>query len=221
MWTDADTVAYWSEVAAELGSERTRARYAYDPLGVAVQYLTTSPWSDDGPWASSDRGGDADDSDAPGTRQDAIWRTLWVRAVSMLPDLSRATLEAATASGRWGGRSGEGVAIAAALGIEQSTWVKRLQVAEARLAVVAPWARVGWDADRVVAGCLWPDLARAYLGTWSTSAAALSVGCSQSAAHSRLVRHGGPVITAIMATRPGRPDRPGARPGPVAGPPVG
>ena len=221
MWTDLDTAAYWAEVAAEERSDAARVRHGrggIDPLGWRVLSMPVAP-----------EGGREGDGDAEDDPRQGTWTpdygAVWVRAVSLLPEGSRAVLGAAVAAGRRGagrpGRSGDGVACAREMGITQSAWVRRLDAATVQLGVVAPWARDdrgAWDADRVVdrAPSRSADLVRAYLNSWSTLAAARAVGVAQSTAYARL-RRCGPVIGAIMDCPPLRARRGGHRQ--TAGPP--
>lgn len=210
MWTDEDTAAYWAEVAREGASDWARmwfGRGGVDPLSWRVQSI---PDRDLG-WEDEDVSSGTCPASAPGCDYGAIW----TRAVSLVPECSRTVLRAATAPGRAGGRGGDGVAIARSMGIGQSVWVTRLQLAEAHLAVVAPWAarRAGqdasgrvWDAGAVVVaaeglGAAYGATVAAYVDTWSSVRAARAVGASQSTVHARLRRVASAVgpVAAMMA----------------------
>lgn len=200
-WSDEDTAAYWDEVRREEASDRFRlwfGRGGVDPLapGGAVARIQAVPaWPVDLDPPT--------DEDEPVARPVVDWRGVFVRALSMLPRKHHEVLTLAyLREGSRGGRSGDGVHCARMLGCSQPRWVARLDAAEQDLAVVAPWARDGWDRGRVIASCPWPDVAAAYLDTWSTLGAARMLGCPQPRVWSQVGR-GGPVLAAIRA-RPNR-----------------
>lgn len=205
MWTDEDTAAYWEEVRREEASDRYRLRWGrggVDPLAPAhtregaVSRLQAAPsWP-----LVLDPPTDEDELVAgPGLD----WRGVFVRAMSMLPRKHYDVLTLAyLQDGSRGGRSGDGVWCARALGVPQPRWVIRLDCAEQDLAVVAPFARAGWDRDRVIASCPWQDVAAAYLDTWSTLGAAKILGCPQPRVWSQVGRCGG--VLAAIRSRPNR-----------------
>jgi hypothetical protein len=91
--------------------------------------------------------------------------------------------------------------------------VSRLQLAEARLTVLAPVCRAGHTVQAVcrrvdqepLRGALVAHsaLVRAYAATWSTLGAAKVLGMSQSAVHTRLTRLAKtePIIEVIHSTK--------------------
>lgn len=212
-WTDEDTAAYWDDVRREEATDRFRlafGRGGVDPLAPAwtregaVARLQAAP-----AWPLTL---DPPEPDEPveGPRED--WRGVFMRAVGMLPRRHREVLSLAyLGTGGWvsrGGRSGDGVRCARALGVIQPRWVIRLDCAEQDLAVVAQFARAsggGWDRDRVVAACPWPEMAAAYLESWNSLETARVIGVRQSTLWGRLVR-GGPVLAAVR-NRPKRDGR--------------
>jgi len=215
MWTDEDTAAYWAEVDREEASDWARVSFrrgGIDPLGWRVQSLSRDG---DDPEAMLGVPEHPDAQRPPVSAPGCDYGAIWTRAVSLVPECSRTVLRAATAPGRAGGRGGDGVAIARAMGIGQSVWVTRLQLAEAHLAVVAPWAarRAGqdasgraWDAGAVVGaaeglGAAYGATVAAYIDTWSSVRAARAVGASQSTVYARLRRVAATVgpVAAMMA----------------------
>ncbi len=180
-WTEADTEAYWRELRALEAREAQAAGRARDPLGWQFALLTApEPEPEPEPYKG------------PLTRG-AFWR-----AVTMLPLRDRRVFEVAMA--RAGGRSGDGVACARVMGCIQPRWVAWLDYAEARLAVVAPFALPdggGWDLDRVAEASPYPTLVRDYLSTWNTNEAARRAGTRQSTTYGRLLRCG-PVVEAVL-----------------------
>lgn len=193
-WTDEDTKSYWEEVEMEDRSDRGRSRWSVDPLSWRLSTITCSPWDEDGPWAS------------PNRINSMVNKDTYHRAVSMLPDIDRKVL--AEAMKRRGGRSGDGITCAKAMGIPQYRWVTYLDRAEAHLAVVAPWATTtkgAWDANKMVRKAKHPDAVRAYLSCWKTSVAARMIGRRQSTVWDWL-QDSGPIILDIVR-RPKRHSR--------------
>lgn len=210
VWTDEDTAAYWEEVRREEANDRLRLVFGHggaDPLAPAhtreggfarLQAAPSWPLTLDPP-----------EPDEPVVGPGIDWRGVFLRALTMMPRRHREVLSLAyLGTGGWvsrGGRSGDGVWCARALGVIQPRWVIRLDCAEQDLAVVAPFARAGLDRDRVVAACPWPEVAAAYLDSWNSLEAARVTGLRQSTVWGRLAR-GGPVLAAIR-NRPKRDGR--------------
>ena len=218
-WTDADTAAYWREVAREEATDRCRlwfGRGGVDPLAPAwaregavarLQAAPAWPLTLDPP-AYLGRPSEA----ATGAGGGCDWRAVFWRSVTLLPERDREVLTLAYGGrpdppdpspegGRgWagrGGRSGDGAWCARVLGVPQPRWVAMLDGAEEHLAVLAPLVRDGgWDRDKVLEGQAWPDLVAAYLNSWSSLDAARVAGMRQSTAWDRL-RRAGPVVLAI------------------------
>ena len=197
-WTEADTDAYWLAVAREAKGDERKALACADPWTMVIR----------------------SDSDAlrPASfaEPDPEYQRVWRACLEWLTPTDQQSLELGYASGSGGlpiGRAGGGVSISRELGIHQSTWVSRLQLAEGRLTSLASIVRAGHTVQAVcrrvdqepLRGALVAHsaLVRAYAQTWSTKGAAALLGMSQSAAHTRLTRLAKtePIIEVIKATR--------------------
>lgn len=197
-WTDRDSDLYWLAVAKERKADERKALACADPWTMVVR-------------SDSDALHPASQAD-PDPELQRVWRA----CLEWLTPTDRQTLELGYASGSGGlpiGRAGGGVSIAKTLGLHQSSWVSRMQVAEARLTVLAPLCRAGHTVQAVCrrvdqeplrgATVAHSALVRAYGQTWSTLGAAALLNMSQSAAHTRLTRLAKtePVLQAIHSTR--------------------
>lgn len=198
MWSVELTIDYWAEVDREAATEWALAQHASDPLGVRYGRLEAVPT-----WPV--------DLDPPDyLREDGEdWWAVWDRVLSLLPDVDVEALGLAYTGrdgvGGRGGRGGDGEGIAAALGLSQPGWWRRLTAAETRAGVVAPFAREGVDRASVLAATGERDrgLVAAYLRTWNTAAAAREAGVAQTTAWGRLVKVGG--VVEAMLRRPPMP----------------
>lgn len=197
-WSDRDSDLYWLAVARERIADERKALACADPWTMVVR----------------------SDSDAlhPASfaEPDPEYQRVWKACLEWLTPTDRQALELGYASGSGGlpiGRAGGGASIAKTLGLHQSSWVSRMQVAEARVAVLAPVCRAGHTLATVcrrvdqepLRGALVAHsaLVRAYSQTWSTLGAAKVLGMSQSSVHKRISRlaEAEPIIEVIHSTK--------------------
>ena len=198
-WSDADTDRYWLAVAKERKSDERKAMGCADPFKFTLQ-------------ADSDALHPVSQADP-----DPEYQRVWASILEWLPPVDRQTLELGYASGSGGlpiGRAGGGMHIAAQLGIHQTTFVHRMHIAEARVAVLAPVCRAGHtlatvcrrvDATPLHRASSVPHsaLVRAYAATWSTLGAGKVLGLAQAAVHKRVTKmaESEPILQAIHSTR--------------------
>ena len=197
MWSEADSAAYWGEVAKEAKGDERRALACADPHRLIVQARLEAEY-------------------APPAEPDPEYQRVWLACLEWLPPTEAAALRLAYAEslgGKPAGRAGQGSSIARSLGLEQSTYVCMLDRAEARLTVLAPLCRAGHSIQAVcrrvdqepLRGALVTHSAivRAFAATWSTLSAAALLGMSQSTVHKRVTRlaESEPIIEVIKATR--------------------
>jgi len=197
-WSDADTDRYWLAVAKERKADERKALALADPYKFSL------------------RAGDDALHPASQADPDPELQQVWRACLEWLTPVDRQTLELGYASGSGGlpiGRAGGGASIAKTLGLHQSSWVSRMQVAEARLTVLAPLCRAGHTLATVcrrvdqepLRGALVAHsaLVRAYSQTWSTKGAAALLNMSQSSVHKRITKMAEtePVLQAIHSTK--------------------
>ena len=197
-WTEADSDRYWIAVAKERKADERKAMGCADPHRFTL------------------RAGDDALHPASFAEPDPEYQRVWASILEWLPPVDRQTLDLGYASGSGGlpiGRAGGGVSIAKTLGLHQSSWVSRMQVAEARLTVLAPLCRVGHTLATVCrrvdqeplrgATVAHSALVRAYGQTWSTKGAAALLNMSQSSVHKRITKMAEtePVLQAIHSTK--------------------
>ena len=197
MWSDADSAAYWGEIARERIADERKALALADPHRLIVQARLEAEY-------------------APPAEPDPEYQRWWQACLEWMPPTEAAALRLAYAEslgGKPAGRAGQGSSIARSLGLEQSTYVCMLDRAEARLTVLAPLCRAGHSIQAVCrrvdqeplrgATVAHSALVRAYSQTWSTLGAAAALGMSQSTVHKRITKmaESEPVLQAIKATR--------------------
>lgn len=182
-WTDRDSDLYWLAVAKERKGDERKALACADPFKFTL------------------RAGDDALHPASQADPDPELQKVWQACLEWLTPVDRQTLELGYASSTGGlpiGRAGGGMHLAAQLGIHQSTWVSRMQVAESRVAALAPVCRAGHTVQAVCrrvdqeplrsAVVAHSALVRAYAQTWSTLGTAKVLGMSQSSVHARIAR---------------------------------
>lgn len=198
MWSDADSAAYWGEIARERKGDERRALACADPHRLIVQARLEAEY-------------------APPAEPDPEYQRWWLACMEWMPPVEATALRLAYAEsvgGKPAGRAGQGSAIARSLNMEQSTFVCMLDRAEWRLTVLASIVRAGHtlatvcrrvDQTPLHAASSVPHsaLVRAFAATWSTLSAAKVLGMSQSTVHKRITRMAEtePVLQAIHSTK--------------------
>jgi hypothetical protein len=172
-WTESDTKAYWSEVEREKEFDRRGGRASiYEP------HWDKIPDSSD----QLLRG-----SSSRHLPELVYFRSVVIRrALGCLPLRDKETL--GVAMSKRGGRNGDGKDCARLVGVGQTTWVERMNVAERRLKIVIGMMNELGVRSRksVVNSSKWPQSVSAYLDCWSTAGAANILGMRQSTVYYHL-----------------------------------
>lgn len=170
LWAESDTKAYWSEVEREKELDRRGGKASiYEPHWDKIP-------------DSYPRG--ADQRREP---ELVYFRSLVIRrALGCLPLRDKETL--GVAMSKRGGRNGDGKECARLVGVGQTTWVERMNVAERRLRIaIEMMGELGFRSRRsVVDSSKWPESVSAYLDCWSTAGAANHLGVRQSTIYYQL-----------------------------------
>ena len=173
-WTDEDTKAYWSEVEREKEFDRRGGRASiYEPH-----------WDKIPDCCSAHEGQLSCSRHLP---ELVYFRSVVIRrALGCLPLRDKETL--GVAMSKRGGRNGDGKDCARLVGVGQTTWVERMNVAERRLKIVIGMMdELGVRSRKsVVNSSKWPQSVSAYLDCWSTAGAANILGMRQSTVYYHL-----------------------------------
>ena len=173
-WTESDTKAYWSEVEREKEFDRRGGRASiYEPH-----------WDKIPDCCSAHEGQLSCSRHLP---ELVYFRSVVIRrALGCLPLRDKETL--GVAMSKRGGRNGDGKDCARLVGVGQTTWVERMNVAERRLKIVIGMMdELGVRSRKsVVNSSKWPQSVSAYLDCWSTAGAANILGMRQSTVYYHL-----------------------------------